>query len=88
MGFRLKFAPMDSIGLIRDFLKDRLGVEPDRVVPAAALEQLGVDSLMMLELMFEFEDRFNIKLSSDTAAPKTVGDMVSLMDSLIAATQS
>ena len=88
MGFRLKFAPMDSIGLIREFLKDRLGVEPDRVVPAAVLAELGVDSLMMLELMFEFEDRFNIKLSDDTAAPKTVGDMVSLMDGLIAAAQS
>ncbi|MFN4343231.1 MAG: acyl carrier protein [Azonexus sp.] len=79
---------MDSIGLIREFLKDRLGVEPDRVVPAAVLAELGVDSLMMLELMFEFEDRFNIKLSDDTAAPKTVGDMVSLMDGLIAAAQS
>ena len=88
MGFRLKFSPMDSIGLIRECLKDRLGVEPDRVVPAAALAELGVDSLMMLELMFEFEDRFNIKLSNDTTAPKTVGDMVSLMDGLIAATQS
>ncbi len=88
MGFRLKSVPMDSIGLIREFLKDRLGVEPDKVVPAATLEELGVDSLMMLELMFEFEDRFNIKLSNDTAAPKTVGDMVSLMDGLIAAAQS
>ncbi|MFN4324376.1 MAG: acyl carrier protein [Azonexus sp.] len=74
--------------MIREFLKDRLGVEPDRVVPAAVLAELGVDSLMMLELMFEFEDRFNIKLSDDTAAPKTVGDMVSLMDGLIAAAQS
>ena len=55
---------MDSIGLIREFLKDRLGVEPDTVVPQAPLADLGVDSLMMLELMFEFEDRFDIKLSN------------------------
>ena len=75
---------MDSIGLIRDFLKDRLGVEPDTVVPEAPLADLGVDSLMMLELMFEFEDRFNIKLSSDLKTPQTVGEMVALMDGLIA----
>lgn len=75
---------MDSIGLIREFLKDRLGVEPDSVVPEAPLADLGVDSLMMLELMFEFEDRFNIKLSSDLKTPQTVGEMIALMDGLIA----
>ncbi|MCH2219610.1 MAG: phosphopantetheine-binding protein [Dechloromonas sp.] len=75
---------MDSIGLIREFLKDRLGVEPDTVVPDASLADLGVDSLMMLELMFEFEDQFNIKLSNDLKTPQTVGEMVALMDGLIA----
>jgi acyl carrier protein len=75
---------MDSIGLIRDFLKDRLGVAPENVVPGALLADLGVDSLMMLELMFEFEDRFDIKLSSDLKSPRSVGEMVTLMDGLIA----
>lgn len=79
---------MDSIGLIRDFLKDRLGVEPEKVLPDAALADLGVDSLMMLELMFEFEDRFGIKLSSDLKTPQTVGEMVALMDGLIASQKS
>lgn len=79
---------MDSIGLIREFLKDRLGVEPDKIVPEADLAELGVDSLMMLELMFEFEDRFGIKLSNDLQPPKTVSEMVALMDGLIAAQKS
>jgi acyl carrier protein len=74
---------MNSIELIREFLKDRLNIEPEKVVSEAELGELGVDSLLMLELMFEFEDRFNIKLSNDIATPKTVGDMVTLMDSLI-----
>lgn len=79
---------MESIGLIRDFLKDRLGVEPDNVVPGALLAELGVDSLMMLELMFEFEDRFGIKLSRDIKTPRTAGETVSLMDGLIAKSKS
>jgi len=76
---------MDSIGLIREFLKDRLGVDPEKVVPEAPLADLGVDSLMLLELMFEFEDRFGIKLSNDLESPKTVGEMAKLMDGLIQA---
>ncbi len=79
---------MDSIGLIREFLKDRLGVEPETVIPEALLADLGVDSLMMLELMFEFEDRFGIKLSSDLKTPQTVGEMVTLMDGLISSQKS
>ena len=73
---------MESLGLIREFLQDRLGVEPDLVVSDAQLDALGVDSLMMLELMFEFEDRFGITLSKDLKSPKTVGEMVALMDQL------
>ena len=73
---------MESLGLIREFLQDRLGVAPDLVVSDAQLDTLGVDSLMMLELMFEFEDRFGITLSKDLKSPKTVGEMVTLMDQL------
>jgi len=73
---------MDSLGLIREFLHNRLGVPAERVVADAALVSLGVDSLMMLELMFEFEDRFGITLSKDLKSPKTVGDMTALMDRL------
>lgn len=74
---------MDSIELIHEFLQDRLGVDADKVVPDALLANLGVDSLMMLELMFEFEDRFGIRLPSNLQTPRTVGDMVSLVNRLI-----
>ena len=73
---------MDSIELIREFLRDRLGVAAERVVPDALLEELGVDSLMMLELMFEFEDRFGITLDKNMQSPKTVSEMVAAMERL------
>ena len=73
---------MDSLALIREFLENRLGVSPTQVVAAAPLNDLGIDSLMMLELMFEFEDRFGITLAKGLKSPKTVGEMVALMDRL------
>ena len=79
---------MESIALIRDFLKDRLGIEPENVVSGALLAELGVDSLMMLELMFEFEDRFGVKLPRNLKSPRTVGEMVTLMDGLISQLKS
>ncbi len=79
---------MESIDLIREFLKNRLGAEPEKVVSGALLAELGVDSLMMLELMFEFEDRFGIKLPRDLKTPRTVGEIATLMNGLIARSKS
>ena len=75
---------MSSTDLIRTFLTDRLGVAPERVEPAALLADLGVDSLMLAELMFEAEDRMGIEIPSDMAPPKTVAAMQAVIDSLAA----
>jgi len=73
---------MDSLLLIREFLHDRLGVAAEEVVPQASLDAVGVDSLMLLELMFEFEERFSIALNKGLPPPKTVGEMAEQMDAL------
>lgn len=73
---------MNSLALICEFLDSHLNVASDKVSPEATLASLGVDSLMMLELVFEFEDRFGIVLDKGVESPKTVGDMVALMDRL------
>lgn len=77
---------MESIELIREFLKDRLDLDPEKVVPEAVLTDLGVDSLTMLELIFEFEDRHAIDVPADAAFPKTVGELVTFIDGVIAET--
>lgn len=76
---------MQSIELIRQFLNERLGANPDQVVNEALLVDLGVDSLMLAELMFEAEDRLGITIDSDVTIPKSVGEMVGLIDTLLAA---
>ena len=73
---------MDSLNLIREFLDGRLGVPPQQVVPAASLADLGVDSLLMLELVFECEDRFGVTLDKNLKSPTTVGELVALVDRL------
>ena len=79
---------MQSIELIAKFLNDRLGVERDQVVASAVLADLGVDSLMLAELMFEAEDNLGISIDSNVDVPTTVGDMVGLLDGLLAAKAS
>lgn len=75
---------MQSMDLIRDFLKDRLGNEPQHLTEDTLLTDLGVDSLMLAELMFEAEDKLGISIESDQTPPATVGEMVAIIDALVA----
>jgi len=73
---------MDKLSLIRTFLEERLGALPEQVTPEANLKDLGVDSLMLLELLFEFEEKLDIKLSKDVATPATVRDLIAIVEQL------
>ncbi len=73
---------VDTLGLMKDFLAERLDVAEDKVVPEAKLADLGIDSLMFAEMLFEFEDRANTELDirSADALPETVGELITLID--------
>ncbi|ARD49765.1 MULTISPECIES: acyl carrier protein [Sporosarcina] len=57
---------------------DRLGVDESEVKPEASFrEDLGADSLDVVELVMEFEDEFETEISDDDAEKiATVGDAV------------
>lgn len=75
---------MNSSELIKKFLHERLDSVPANMTFDSLLVDLGVDSLMLAELMFEAEDNLGITIESDVTPPKTVGEMVALIDELVA----
>lgn len=67
----------DDLALIQDFLKNRIAAASlDKITPEATLTELGIDSLMLVELMFEFEDKAGITVAADLPIPKTVGELL------------
>jgi acyl carrier protein len=78
---------MTTLQSMQALLKANFDLSPDVLGPTAMLEDLAIDSLAVIELMFDIEDKFNITVPSDpTAMPgqiKTVGDLVALVDRLI-----
>lgn len=75
---------MDILTVIRDFLHDRLGVDPSTITPETTLAELQVDSLMLVELIFECEEKFNVTFDRDTPTPNTIGDMMAIVEGFIA----
>lgn len=72
----------DELEIVRGFLKERLNLDPERIEPTAKIEELGIDSLMLLELFFEFEEKLGITLAQDMPTPKTVGELVGIVENL------
>ncbi|MEO6366620.1 MAG: acyl carrier protein [Steroidobacteraceae bacterium] len=74
---------MNTIEVLQDLLMKQYGLAREQVKPDAALAALGVDSLGLIELMFEVEDRFGITLPDDQApALVTIADVVNYIDVL------
>lgn len=68
---------MNDLELIKNFLKDRVESPAlDKIVPDATLTELGIDSLMLVELIFEFEDQTGLSVPTDIPPPKTVGELL------------
>jgi len=78
---------MDSLTLIREFAHSHGNIPPEHIVPEATLADVGIDSLMLLELLFDFEEQSGITLPKDLPNPSTVQDLIGQLDRLQAAGQ-
>lgn len=67
------------------YLEERLGVDVKSTGAATELVSLGVDSLSLLELVFEIEEKFGVKVDEDTPPPRSCGELVALIERLAAA---
>lgn len=67
---------------IKNLLVEELDLEADEVTLESKLkEDLGADSLDMVDLIMSIEDTFDIKVDESQAASiKTVGDIVNYID--------
>ncbi|MBE3595844.1 MAG: acyl carrier protein [Hydrogenibacillus sp.] len=68
---------------IRAIIADRLGVEEEKVTPEASFkDDLGADSLDLVELVMEFEDEFEMEISDEDAEKiNTVQDVLDYIKS-------
>ena len=70
---------------LRAILVKDYKLEPEKLTLDAPLEDLGIDSLGVAELLFNVEDEFRIALPPEPVQLPTVGDVVRYIDELVAA---
>ena len=67
---------------VRKIIADRLQVDVDSVVPTANfVEDLGADSLDLVELVMAFEEDFGLEIpDQDAETMKSVGDAIDYLN--------
>lgn len=81
-----------TFAAIAAVLGDQFHVATAAVQPEAALDQLGLDSLALMEFVFAVEDRFDVRIAEDRLDPRqagvTLAQLADLLDEAIAAKAS
>lgn len=73
---------MSTFEKVRDIVVEQLGVEADEVaLESTFIDDLGADSLDIVELIMAFEEEFNIEIPDEAAEKiKSVQDVVAYID--------
>ncbi|MDH2918066.1 MAG: phosphopantetheine-binding protein [Sideroxydans sp.] len=76
---------MSSLATIQRMMVEQFDLKLEQLTPSAELASLGVDSLSIVEFMFNLEDELSIKFGDERVDLKTVQDVANVVDQLVAA---
>jgi acyl carrier protein len=67
---------------VKDIIVEQLGVNPEQVTSQASfIEDLGADSLDIVELVMAFEEEFSVEVPDEDAEKlQTVGDVIKYIE--------
>ncbi len=73
---------MESMDKIKKIIAGQLGIDESKITEDSSfVDDLGADSLDIVELIMTFEDEFDIEIpDKDAERIKTVGDVIKYLD--------
>jgi acyl carrier protein len=63
----------DTFNQLKEILIKRFDAEEARVTPDAAIVDIGLDSLTLMEFIFAAEDHFELRLPEEKLDPRQAG---------------
>ena len=72
----------DIVEEVYKIIEDKLGVNSDQIKPEASfIDDLGADSLDQVELVMDFEDKFEVDIPDEDAEKlRTVGEAIKYLE--------
>jgi acyl carrier protein len=75
---------MSTLQTIQRMMTEQFELRQEDLTPDAQLEALGLDSLSVIEFMFNIEDEFHIKLPDERVEIKTIQNIADIVERLVA----
>ena len=72
---------MSKLAVLKAILAENLDIDPESVKSESTFESLGIDSLDLLEIITELEDRLDIDFGEPEGL-QNVGDLVNYLETL------
>ena len=72
---------MATLDTVKEVLESNLDIDPENVTEDATFEDLGIDSLDMVELISEIEDRCEVEFGEPEGL-ETIEQLCTYIDSL------
>ena len=72
---------MSKLAVLKAMLAKNLDIDPESVKSDSTFESLGIDSLDLLEIITELEDRLDIDFGEPEGL-QNVGDLVNYLETL------
>ena len=76
---------MTPYAFMAQVLTEKYDVDREAISPEATLTELGLDSLTIVELLFDVEDEFGIEVPEERVTFQTLAEAAALVDELIQA---
>ena len=74
---------MDTFEKVSDIIGNRFELSETKITMDTTWEEIGADSIDLVDLISELEDEFDISIPDDSIEDlKTVGDVVNLIDEM------
>lgn len=74
---------MSTLEIIQNMMVKQFDLKLEDLTPDAKLQSLGIDSLSVIEFMFNLEDELKIKVTEERFELNTVQDIATAVDHLI-----
>ncbi|UUX34093.1 acyl carrier protein [Fundicoccus culcitae] len=73
----------ETFAIVQKMIVERFGVQADKITEEMTFDDLGADSLDVVELVMELEDRFGVQFEDEKIEElNNIGDAVQYIDQL------
>ena len=76
---------MSSLKELQALIQEKYGLDPAALDPHTSMRASGVDSLALVEFLFEVEDKYGISIPDNNPNLDTLAELAQIVDQLRAA---